>query len=545
VQHLSAIQGQPAAKSLHTKATGRFYTPEAIGRPLAEEMVRHLNPGSGRITVMDPFCGDGRLVVWLLEAAAAAGVHPSVWAARLWDIDDSAVRAAVANVNAAASRLGVDVEVAGEAGDSFARGAVTPADVDALITNPPWERLKPDRREHDDLVPGSLDQYLDDLRNFDRQLAAWYPLSGPAKKFSGWGTNLARVGTEMSLRLTTPGGVTGVVSPPSLLGDQDSLALRRHLLVNFDMKSVDYFPAEARLFDGVDQPAITFVAVNEAPRRGAVVRATVFGVQGEHLHEASLPLHPDQLAASGYYLPTGFGVQAADLIARLGEHPAFASLETPTALWAGRELDETGYASFVRPEGEHPFIKGRSIERWTVDEHTTQFVDTSVRRVPTSAAHPRIAWRDVSRPNQKRRVQAALIPRGWVTGNSLSVAFFRDDDLVKLSALLAVVNSLAFEFQVRARLATGHVSLGTVRQVGVPDGAIDRHGPELARLAARRLAGDLAAEDEIEVRVAQLYGLSLGDFERIVSCFPKVTLAERESIATRWRAPATHLRLAG
>ena len=292
------------------------------------------------------------------------------------------------------------------------------------------------------------------------------------------------------------------------------------------------------MFEGVDQPAITFVAVKARPTDSGHVRTTVFGVNGEPSSEARFDLHPERLAKAGYYLPTGFGVEAADLLVRLEENVTFASLETPEGLWAGRELDETSYDTFMCADGEFAFVKGRMIERWSVSQQPTQFVDTSLRRIPPSAGHARVAWRDVSRPNQRRRVQATLIPAGWVTGNSLSVAYFRDDDVVRLSALLALMNSLVFEFQVRARLSTGHVSLGTVRQVGIPDEALDRHGVELASLASRRLAGDLAAEALIEVRVAQLYGLDKDDFERLAKCFPKVTDEERESLLAAWPTPA-------
>ena len=61
-----------------------------------------------------------------------------------------------------------------------------------------------------------------------------------------------------------------------------------------------------------------------------------------------------------------------------------------------------------------------------------------------------------------------IIPAGWVAGNSLHVAYYRDGDPVRLRALYAVLSSLVFEFQVRCRLATGHMSLGIVRSSRVP-----------------------------------------------------------------------------
>lgn len=544
MRHLSSIKDDPAPKSLHIKATGRFYTPEAIGRPLAKELAGLIASTDAPLVVVDPFCGDGRLVAWFMEEAARRDIRTSRLLVRLWDIDPAAVAEAQKRVRAVASALNVHADVEAFVGDSFAKGSTARDDADVLITNPPWERLKPDRREHDGLRPDASERYVAELRAYDRQLSEWFPLSRPVKKFSGWGTNLSRVGTEMSLRLIKMGGVAGVVSPPSLLGDQDSLPLRRHLLTEYRLEALSYFPAEARLFEGVDQPAITFVAVRQCPPSDGWVRTTVFDADGRRGRTGGFALHPSRLEQSGYYLPTGFGVEAADLIVRFEENPTFASLESPGphGLWAGREIDETSYESFLRPTGNNLFVKGRMIERWAVREIPSQYVDPSLRRIPPSTAHPRVAWRDVSRPNQKRRVQASLIPAGWVAGNSLSVAHFRDDSLPRLSGLLALLNSLVFEFQVRARLSTGHVSLGTVRQVGVPESLFERSGVELAALATRRLAGDTEAEHLIEVRIAQLYGLDLADFERLVRCFPKITPEESGSLLESWRR-VTHLDL--
>ena len=65
-------------------------------------------------------------------------------------------------------------------------------------------------------------------------------------------------------------------------------------------------------------------------------------------------------------------------------------------------------------------------------------------------------------------MHAAIVPAGMVTGNSLHVAYFRDDSLDRLLALLAILNSYCFEAQVNARLGTGHISLGMVKQTHIP-----------------------------------------------------------------------------
>src|SRR5258708_20792307 len=138
--------------------------------------------------------------------------------------------------------------------------------------------------------------------------------------------------------------------------------------------------------------------------------------------------------------------------------PTFHSMETSglAGLWAGGEIEETGYESFLDSRGSYRFVKGKMVRRFWVEDLPSQYVSVDGPPIPRSADHFRVAWRDVSRPSQKRRIHAAIIPPKHVTGNSLSVAYFKDDDLQRLKALLAVVNSLVFEAQVRGKLATGH-----------------------------------------------------------------------------------------
>src|SRR5690242_10986270 len=136
----TAING----KDIQQRVAGRFYTHEAIGDRLART-VAALVGARERLTVADPFGGDGRLVCWLVERLAAHGVQRV--AATIWEQETVALAAARERIAACATRLGLDVEVDGWAGDTFDRAAGSHERFDIVITNPPWELLKPDHRE--------------------------------------------------------------------------------------------------------------------------------------------------------------------------------------------------------------------------------------------------------------------------------------------------------------------------------------------------------------------------------------------------------------
>lgn len=512
-------------KTLLRRVTGRFYTHDLIASHLVEAVLcSSFFSQLESISLVEPFCGDGRLVCKFLDAASKnPRLQRLLWRIEIWDSDGDAVAAARESIRRTANAVGIEAQVKSVVGDTFQIAPERFGEFAICITNPPWEVLKPDRRELVNLDKNEAAQYIEILREQDRALSELYPLSKPLRKFSGWGTNLARCGVELSLRLLAPSGVCGVVSSASLLADQMSERLRHWIFREHKINDIAYYAAEARLFDKVDQPSITLVATAARPDE----KVPTLCIYNRKLERSSpvIPLSDwKSLKDNGYILPLQFGLSLIHMQSKLRHFPRMVELEkgNGSGLWAGRELDETGHQRFLGDAGEYLFIKGRMINRFGIAETPTQYVKNNGPKIPSSAEFHRIAWRDVARPNQKRRVHATLIPPGWVSGNSLSVAYYRDNDLQRLKALLGIFNSLVFEAQVRAYLATGHISLGAVRQVRVPPLSDLKITKRLSRLVDNCMAGDASSLVAIEVEVAQLYGLTKEDFILLLSSFEKI-----------------------
>jgi Alw26I/Eco31I/Esp3I family type II restriction m6 adenine DNA methyltransferase len=526
--------GQPKSttsgeKDLITRVTGRFYTPELVGKQLVSAILQVVERENFPVShIIEPFCGDGRLVCWLLEEMVARGIwQRQTLHIELWDCDEMALKSAVANVTQVGIKLKLPLDIQLRDCDTFERALKHLGQFSVVITNPPWEVLKPDSRELKTLTSQEKQVYVNWLKAKEQLLAKLYPLSQPKRKFSGWGTNLARCGAEVALQLTAPQGVCGLVSPASLLADQMTEKLRCWVLGEHIIYDLAYYPAEARLFSQVDQSSITLVA-SPGQSKQFSPSVTVYNRERQVQTHTVLSLSWEEMKALDMTLPIHFGGGQMQLLNKLLNLPTWRELEDShcDALWAGRELDETGHKRYLGSEGDYLFLKGRMIQRFGIIEEPSQFVRRDGPVIPQSADSHRIAWRDVSRPSQKRRIQATLIPPGWVTGNSLNVAYFRNRDLEKLKALLAIMNSLVFEFQLRAYLATSHISLGTVRKVRIPL-LTDRQLVErLSHLVNKCLAGCEKSRFEVEILVAQAYGLVLDDFKLLLSAFDKLTDGE-------------------
>lgn len=532
---LRHVATQQRRKQAVERATGRFYTHESV----AEHMIRAIWRGieadlpsaqPSSIRVIDPFAGDGRLVAWLLAAAVNAGRSELSWDVELWDIDEAGLELGERLISEFAEISDLDVSVNVRVGDAFAHN-LNGHQWPIVITNPPWELLKPDPRELADLKAADRSKYVDAMRRYDSFLQERYPRSQPLRRFAGWGTNLSRVGIDLSERITAPGGLLGIVVPASFLADDNSIDLRKDLIANHELLDAAYFPAEARLFGKADVAAATLV-LRMHPSTRVEPLVTTYDAELNPTSHRHIHLSTAFLEANRWSIPISFAAGAIDVLKKLAPLPQLGDLETDAidGLWAGRELDETRIADHLGSKGDGPFIKGRMISRFEVLEQPDRLVSKNGWSPPASTGFERIAWRDVSRPNQKRRMIATLIPPGWIAGNSLGIAHFKDGDSARLRVLLGIMNSVCFEFQLRAHLATGHVSVTALRNMRIPDLDAFPRREDLIAAVDLALAGDSHAETRIEALVAHAYGLSTEDLGAVLGQFPKLADIERKKI---------------
>ena len=525
VEYVDIAKRFSPREDLEKRLTGRFYTPP----PIAERMARQAlaicpDPES----TGDPFCGDGRLVATWLRLWSLAGGTRRLRRIVLWDCDHQSLSLARQRVSAELQSLGigsVDVQTAG--GDTFERALSASEKLDLVLTNPPWELLKPDTR---DGVDDHAREYASELRAYGLRVARSIPCSLSAKKaMAGPCVNLARAGAIVSAGMAKCGGALIIVLPSSLFADQASAPFREQFFGMLNVKGLDWYPAEARLFQGVDQAVVTAAAVAGTPtRQFRVLR-----------HDEQLRVIEDRLAPMGPDPSAPVALQVGgehEAIARELElnHPAISDIEADSRyrLWLGREIDETRIATARAPMGHGvPFLKGRHVFPFRVEREEVWGIDPGLRRIPATVRQARLAWRDVSRPNQRRRMHVAVVPEGNVTGNSLGVAYFgAADGKEQLLALLAVMNSLAFELQVRAWLATAHVSQGVLRKCSIPAACLQsgRVSSRILELVRTRLQKPNEMP-ELEVEIARAYGISRERFASLLGAFPKLSPEEKEA----------------
>ncbi len=498
-------------KNLEQRLTGRFYTHVRIGKAMAIDIARRVE-GSENLKIVDPFCGDGRLLCWLLEAMSDLGSLPTEsLQIAAWDCDQLAVETASKSLLQTLTRLEIhNARIEVQAVDSFEHILRNLQSFDVCVTNPPWETIKPDSRELADLEQESKEIYVSLLKEKVFRLEKAYPYSKPSRKFSGWGANLARCGIEASVRLTAPRGHFGIVAPATIFGDQISAPLRSWMFSQNIVDAIHHYPAEARLFEGVDQPAVYFVGNrSEAGQEPRTLEVIQHFEKEQNAHPPVLRLPLSSLEENHYAIGFGSSPAVSRVMPYLANLPKLGDYETgaENLFKLGRELDETGIASKLANTGLYRFAKGRQITRYSQISGDAVFLSETILP-PQSSGLSRLVWRDVARQTSARRVMATIIPAGVVTGNSLNVLIPKRMPNKLLLAILGVFNSVVFEAQVRASISTNHLSVGAIRRIKVPNLLSEIYVERISKLVERQLQEPTESNSaQIELEVARWYDL--------------------------------------
>ncbi|GDX07540.1 Alw26I/Eco31I/Esp3I family type II restriction adenine-specific DNA-methyltransferase [Buttiauxella sp. A111] len=532
MKHIHLINSLPLnnAEKFTEKATGKYYTDEKIALLMIEKLLPLINAiGKKNYNIADPFSGDGRLVTLLIKQWMLNGFPDVEWNVYLFDIEHAGLvhaKSELAQLKLAGASINVTVKNI----DIFYEFENYIDYFDCVITNPPWENIKPDSRELNLFEPSIKLKYIESLREFDDYLSRVLPYSQPKRKFAGWGTNLSRVGAELSLEICNKNGMLAIVMPASFFADEQSFTLRQKFFNTGRLDFINYYPAEAKLFNGADVSSCSFILIKD----NFFKEDMQLSVYDKKLNINSFGCFDfSSIDTQHLSIPISQGVHAIHLLKRLQEeYSTWNSLEKNGEIWAGREIDETGSSNWTKKNGDgYLFVKGKMIGRYNFDISHNLKVTKKIDKVPSSSNFERIAWRDISRPSQKRRVIATVIPPNSLAGNSLGVVYYQSGSQDSLFSLLGIINSLCFEFQLRSFLATGHVSLSALRKTAIPSEKILSQHTELKHLVISCMNGCCDAELKVEAYIAKkIYKLNLNEFNKLLSSFDKIELAEKENL---------------
>ncbi|HDX9007294.1 TPA: N-6 DNA methylase [Aeromonas dhakensis] len=566
------------------KSTGAYHTDFRLATRLAKLAAPKLTHKS---KVIDPACGAGILLAALTHAVCGMDrAKTTYWLAHgvcAADLSGNSLRAALlalASFTDDVSTLKA-MRARWYCGDSLMADrnvwtAMAPEGFDAVIGNPPWEKVKLSRHEflkssgtkrHYGAQMHGLDearfaQQRDEVASYSRRLLARYPNLGSGEP------DLYIAFTDLFFELCKEQGVVAALIPGGLIRSQGTRAMRQKLFDASQSVSLSIIDNRARFF-AIDT-RFKFLAVvltkagSEKSKREPITllheRGTPTGMEttgAATIGRAALAAVRGDLS-----LPEVRSVAEWKLFSKIAD--AGVSWEEPGCGWTPkfcREVDMTKerpkFLSRATP-GALPLVEGRMVQahRFGVKGHVSgtgrsalweAFPIGGSRLSPQFWIRPsdmpranqhrsdmlRVGFCDIAGQTNERSLMASLIPSGVACGNKVPTILFPDDPSEeRLLVWVSIANSFTFDWMLR-RVLTTTVNYFLLQSVPMPK--LAKEGLPWKKLVSaarelRALDGAGATREtyermaqlrgEIDAEVAVAYGLDLKDMELVLQDFP-------------------------
>ncbi len=592
-----------AREALHEqdrKSTGAYHTDFRLATRLAQLAAPKLSHKSKAI---DPASGAGILLAALTHAVCGMDrAKTAYWLAHgvcAADLSANSLRAALLSLASFTDDLEAlkAMRARWYCGDSLMADrkvwfAMAPDGFDAVIGNPPWEKVKLSRHEflkssgtqrHYGAQIHGLDEerfaaHRDEVANYSRRLLARYPDLGNGEP------DLYIAFTDLFFDLCKGHGIVAALIPGGLIRSQGTQAMRQKIFEASQSVSLSIIDNRARFF-AIDT-RFKFLAV-------ALVKASSEKTKREPIHLLHERGTPTGLETTGS-ATIGRAALAAvrdDLslpeVRSIAEWKLFSKIaaagtawEEPGCGWTPkfcREVDMTKerpkFLGQATP-GALPLVEGRMVQahRFGVKGHVSgtgrsalweAFPIGGSRLAPQFWIHPsdmpranqhradvlRVGFCDIAGQTNERSLMAALIPAGVVCGNKVPTILFPEDPSEdRLLVWTAIANSFAFDWMLRRVLTTTvnyfllqSVPLPKLTKDGLPWKKLVSAARELRVLDSARAGRETCERmaqlrGEIDAEVAVAYGLDLKDMELVLQDFP---ILDRGQIALPGEAKST------
>lgn len=343
-------------------------------------------------------------------------------------------------------------------------------DFDVIVGNPPYMRVKSMFRE-----PGTGDgkRKKQDFAHEIRSSGLYHWQEG--------NLNLYKLFIERNLSLLRKQGSMCLIFPSSFLNEASSEPLRKLIFSDYAVEEIIEIPERSRLFGGINQATCIFTCLKGAPRNDLKVKpgagidslesCPVITIDLNELNEMTLGRMEVPLLRSP-------DVEWA-LLQSLQRIPPFRGNDQflPVGEISVGNVDETIDKEFIShaPTGEI-FVKGIHLSEYAVDLRPDgpgpRWVRKNefLKKRPAAArvlAHPRIIGRNTRNKASSRRLKFALLPDGYVCGNSIKQIIVTDKNIDPLY-LMAILNSSVLNWYFEVFCSQNNIRNYSIEALPIP-----------------------------------------------------------------------------
>ena len=425
---------------------------------------------------------------------------------------------------------------------------------DVVLTNPPWEILKP---------AASSTAYYQSLLY---QLAPQYTHQRtPA--------NLYKVFVEQCYNLLCDGGCCGVITPSGLCIDYSTIELRKMLVNKTRILGLFCFRNTLRIMQDLDrrfEGALLTFQKGQATKRFPTAFFNEFAVELDTFPEKeAVYLSTDFLQR---FSPDALDIgrfrdqQEVDICTKMLQFPFIGkNFGDDWNVSFTHQLNLTSEKDYLNVEGVGlPLYEGKMVHQfthevappryWISEERIREMQEKGILQVSQhekrqKALKYQLVFRAVATDTQYRTLVATLLPSGALVSDSL-VMLVGPLGTHELLFLTAIFNSFLADFFIRLRVSSARVSATVVSQLPVPHPVRgDKYCLSIVKRVARLICttsdfkelwsgvmhkpwlADMAATNPVERRrlqaeldglIAHLYQMTEHEFVAVLRKFPSV-----------------------
>ncbi|MFW9974595.1 MAG: Eco57I restriction-modification methylase domain-containing protein [Candidatus Thorarchaeota archaeon] len=356
---------------------------------------------------------------------------------------------------------------------------------DFIVMNPPYERLKANLSEflRDRLLTGEREIHMDNYSRHKERMnedILYFRNSGDYVLSSKYTIDIHRLFIERALQLTSEGSRIGFIVPSTILGDLSSYPLRKTILEENILLTIDDFPETSRLFDGVTQSVTVMTLERGGHTKSIMARFSLRDITDVNSYK-SIHIPADQIERTAGPLLSIPQVDKVGwkLVSKMHKHPTVSELDYLSVHRGELDLTLNRECIMSKPTNFR-LIRGSDISRFSfVDRKKGQIEYVDIKRLKYELGKSkriehinqhRIAGQQVSNRTQRWRLKFALVPNNVVLANSCN--YILDVDSSNNSRgwfLLSILNSELMNWRFNLTNTNNHVSTRELLQLPIAE----------------------------------------------------------------------------
>lgn len=312
---------------------------------------------------------------------------------------------------------------------------------DAIVSNPPYLVLKPNKNKMDEQTVENINTMI---KYFRSSSFYNYAIEGML--------NLYQLSLEAMLGMLKTGGEMGIICPSTLFADGSASTLRKHLLAKHKVSYIKYFTEDDSLFENVTQATCIF----HLTKGGNTTRIDI--VQGERSYQIALG-YVKQIFGANWEIPSIEKVEW-DILRKLLSIPVLKN--QPHIRNKRGELDLSLFKDYITSEPTSlRLVRGNMISADSIVDSNHEYVrpeffeKKSQDYLSHDKGRRRLVCQQISNMTQRVRLRFVECESNDVLGNSCNYITVAEEKIPQMKTLL---NSALLNWRFKITSTNNHIN---------------------------------------------------------------------------------------